>query len=117
MDALLPPLSALMVQMGSRHLSIHFTDAQKKLFGTPLFQTAVLFFMFYNGTKKPLLALLLTLCFFFVLFVILNEKHPHNMLPRWWLKKEGFCSDTARKSSDAVYESYVERLKDLYGGV
>ena len=89
-DALLPPLATFMVQMGSRHLSFQFTDVQKRLFGTPLFQSAVLVCMFNNGTKKPLLAMFLTLAFYFVTFVALNEAHPHNMLPRWWLKKEGF---------------------------
>ena len=107
---MLLPASMFIVQLGQRHLAPTFTTIQKKLFATPLVQSIIVFALFFNMTRQLHVAALMTLLFYLIIFVLLNENHPMNWLPRTWLQKEGFNLNNAD-----VYENYRRHVSDRFG--
>lgn len=100
--------STLMTQVGSRHLSINFTAAQKKLMAHPISQAVILLGMFYMTTRRILVALLLLIVYYITILVLMNENHPWNVISRPWLVSQGFKNQ--EKSSQQLYYENVNRL-------
>lgn len=110
MDVLTTSTTALVSQVGSRHLAFQFTDAQKKLLQHPIGQLLILYTMFYISTRSLLLSAVLIGIYILLINVLLNEKHSWNVLSRNWLKREGFLtSDTPNQSE--LYNKNIELLK------
>lgn len=105
MDVFATSTTALVSQVGGRHLSFQFTDAQKKLLQHPYGQMLILYTMFYISTRSLLVSLVLILLYMFLVNVLLNEKNPWNIFSREWLKKEGFMDGTIPKKSHMYREN------------
>jgi hypothetical protein len=100
--------SAFMTQVGARHITFNFTDAQKKLFAHPLTQQVVLFAMFYFSTRRLLVAISLLVIYNLATRILLNEQHPLNILSRDWLNREGFTEQSQKSSVDLYYENIAK---------
>lgn len=107
---LLTPFSAFMTQIGARQLQLNFTDAQKKLMAHPISQMAILFAMFYITTRRMIIALGLLIAYYVILYILLNENHPWNVLSPKWLATEGFA-EAAEKSSIEIYYENLSKLR------
>ncbi len=100
--------STLMTQVGSRHLAINFTNAQKKLMAHPISQALILLGMFYMTTRRILVALLLLIVYYITVLVLINENHPWNVMSRPWLVSQGYKHQD--KSSQELYYENVNKL-------
>lgn len=109
MDLLATSTTALVSQVGARHLSFQFTSAQQKLLQHPYGQMIILYTMFYISTRSLLVSAILIVLYVFLINVLLNENHPLNLFSRDWLKKEGFLDDKAPSRS----QMYKENLSML----
>jgi hypothetical protein len=111
MDVLTTSTSALVSQVGGRHLTFEFTSAQKRLLQHPYGQLFILYAMFYISTRSMILAAVLIVLYLILVNVLLNENHPLNILSRDWLKKEGFLEKDAPSKSQ-LYKMNLARLKE-----
>lgn len=110
MDVFATSTTALVSQVGGRHLTFEFTDAQKKILQHPYGQMLILYTMFYISTRNLLVSAILIVLYMFLVNVLLNEHHPWNIFSREWLKNEGFLDITVPKKS----KLYHENLKLLH---
>lgn len=97
--------STFVMQVGSRHVDMNLTDAQKKLVRQPPVQALFLFVMFYVATRSVLGAALLLAAFYLLLHVWLNENSRYSLLPRAWLPGATHDDDPTR-----LYYENVARL-------
>lgn len=102
-------LSTFVFQIGSRNLMFNFTDSQKDIFRHPLTQGMILFSMFFVGTRSPKWALMLLVLYYLIMYILINEQHPLNILPRSFLLHHGAIED---KNTDKI-EMYYENLRNL----
>lgn len=109
MDVVTASTSALVSQVGGRHLTFRFTDAQQKLIQHPYGQLFILYAMFYISVRSLLLAAVLIVLYLILVNVLLNEKHPLNILSRDWLRKEGFLTDDVPSRTD-LYRSNLASI-------
>ena len=105
MDVFTTSTSTLVSQVGGRHLSFQFTDAQQKMLQHPYGQMFILYAMFYISTRSLLLSAVLIALYLILINVLLNEKHPWNILSTNWLKKEGFLEKDAPSKSQLYKQS------------
>ena len=110
MDLLTTSTSALVSQVGGRHLTFEFTSAQQKLLQHPYGQMFILYAMFYISTRSLILAAVLIILYLILINVLLNEKHPLNIFSRNWLKKEGFLDENTQSRSN-LYKSNISKLE------
>jgi len=96
---LLNSISVFLVQIGSRFLTLDFTDAQKKLVQHPWVQSIILFAMFYVSTRNLLISFALIIFYNICLYFLLNENSSYNIYTRKWLKEEGFTSSLQDKTN------------------
>jgi hypothetical protein len=102
--------SAFTTQIGGRQLTFDFTDAQKRIFASPIAQKVILFGMFYFSTRNLTIAFGLWVFYHLAIQVLLNEQHPLNVLPRSWVTpSEGFEDRVEKTSADR----YTENLTAL----
>lgn len=97
--------SAFLAQVGARHLIFNFTDVQKKVISHPVVQSLILLGMFYLSTRKLIFAIGLLIVYYLLLFVLVNEKHPMNIIPRKWLVAEGLIGADVKSPIDLYYEN------------
>lgn len=97
-------VAAFLMQVGARHISFEMTEAQRKMMQNPVIKGAILFAMFFVTTKSMAVSIALTLVYFAMIYVLLNEKHKYNIFSRPWLKENGFMKN----------ESFEETLVDIY---
>jgi hypothetical protein len=100
--------SAFLAQVGARHLIFNFSDIQKRLISHPVTQALIMFGMFYLSTRRILFALGLLMVYYLFLFVLANEKHPMNVIPRSWLLGTGALENTT-----SPIDMYYENLRRL----
>lgn len=105
--------AAFTTQVGARQLNFDFTDAQRRIFAMPWAQKVILFGMFYFSTRNLKIALALWAFYHLAIWVLLNEAHPMNVLPRSWLaRSEGFEGRVEKTGADR----YAESVARLAGG-
>lgn len=97
--------SAFLAQVGARHLVFNFSDLQKKLISHPVTQSFILFGMFYLSTRKLVFALGLLILYYLLLFVLANENHPFNIIPRKLLINEGILKADEKSPVDLYYDN------------
>lgn len=102
-------VAAFLTQVGARHLVFNFSTVQQKLIAHPVAQAFILFGMFYLSTRRLVFALALLVTYYLLVFVLINEKHPLNVIPRHWLKSEGFL-DADEKSPIEMYHENISRF-------
>ena len=81
MEQWLPVIPVFLFHLGARHISFDLTDVQKTLFRQPIVQSIVLMSMFFVSTKNITLALLLTVCYYIVINILLNENNSYSAIP------------------------------------
>ena len=101
--------SAFITQVGARHLSFDFTDAQRKMLSHPVMQTLILYGMFILATRSLTIATIMLIAYFLLIFVFFNEKHPFNLFSKNWLSSEGFDAIGVASAK----EHYLENLSKL----
>jgi hypothetical protein len=111
MDVLTTSTSTLVSQVGGRHLTFQFTDAQQKMLQHPYGQMFILYAMFYISTRSLLLSAVLIVLYLVLVNVLLNEKHPWNILSTNWLKQEGFMEKEAPSKSQ-LYKKNLAMLDE-----
>jgi hypothetical protein len=102
-------VSAFVAQVGARHLIFNFSDIQKKIISHPITQACILFGMFYLSTRKIVFAVGLLVLYYVVLFVLINEQHPFNIIPKKMLISEGLL----KPDDVSPIELYYENVKKL----
>lgn len=98
-------VSAFLAQVGARHLVFNFSNVQKKVISHPLTQSMILFGMFYLSTRSLIFAFGLLILYYVVLFVLINEQHPLNVIPRQWLVAEGIVAKDSKSPIDLYYDN------------
>jgi hypothetical protein len=101
--------SAFLAQVGARHLVFNFSTAQKKLISHPITQSFILFGMFYLSTRKFVFAISLLILYYLLIFVLMNEQHPWNVISRQWLVSEGLM-DAKEKTPTQLYYENIQKL-------
>lgn len=101
--------SAFLAQVGARHLVFNFSSIQKKLITHPVTQAIIMFGMFYLSTRKMVFALALLVFYYLIIFVLANENHPFNVIPRKWLIMEGMLKPDD-KSPIELYRENISKL-------
>lgn len=102
-------VAAFLTQVGARHLVFNFSMIQQKLIAHPFTQALIMFGMFYLSTRRLIFAVALLVTYYTLVYVIFNEKHPLNLIPRTWLISEGFI-DAAEKSPIEMYHENINRF-------
>ena len=111
LDSTVMPVMAFMMQVGARHITFDMTDAQRKLMQHPFMKGSVLFAMFLVTTRKVSVAIILTLMYFLMTMVLLNEKHEFNIFSKSWLKQYGFMQ--LEEMQDSLGEKYKNNLEAI----
>lgn len=107
-NELLGVAATFLTHVGARHLSFNFSAVQQRLIAHPISQVLIMSGMFYLSTRKITATFILTIVYYLLLFVLLNEKHPLNIIPRQWLIREGFV-EASEKSPIENYYSNISR--------
>jgi hypothetical protein len=92
-------------QVGARHLVFNFSSIQQKIIFHPITQSLILFGLFYLSTRRFSIAAAMTLIYYTVIYVLLNERHPMNVLPRSLLVSEGFIEANQPSPVDTYYKN------------
>lgn len=103
--------AAFMMQVGARHISFDMTDAQRKLMQQPIIKGVILFAMFYVTTKSAWISLALTLTYFAMINILLNEQHTFNVFSRPWLQKNGFAKN--EEFSESLVDKYRNNMQTI----
>lgn len=104
-------VSAFFMHVGARHIQLELTDAQRQLMSHPVTKYVILFAMFYVSTRSVLWSVVLLGAYFLMIYMLLNEKHPMNVLSRRWLQSRGFL--TMEKEEASAIEMYRSNLAKL----
>ncbi len=102
--------AAFLTQIGARHLVFNFSAVQQKIITHPVTQSIILFGMFYLSTRRLVFALSLLVVYYLLLFVLINEKHPLNLIPRQILISEGYI-DPHDKSPIEMYRENINLIR------
>ena len=102
--------AAFLTQVGARHLIFNFSSAQQKIISHPVSQAFIMFGMFYLSTRRILFATVLLVVYYMLIGILINEKHPMNIIPRKWLISEGFL-DANNKSPIELYHKNLQRFR------
>lgn len=102
--------AAFLTQVGARHLVFNFSTVQQKIISHPVTQAIILFGMFYLSTRRLLFAVSLLVVYYLLIFVLINEKHPLNLIPRQMLISEGYL-DPSEKSPIEMYRENISLFK------
>lgn len=97
--------AAFLTQVGARHLVFNFSAVQQKIITHPVSQAIIMFGMFYLSTRRLLFAVVLLVVYYLLIFVLINEKHPLNMIPRQLLISEGYINPDDKSPSQLYREN------------
>ena len=106
------PLSSLLLivlQISNKYMKLDITKAQEKIFFHPFTQTIMYFSVIYFTTRNVPLSLFIVLLTYILLYVLLNENHKYNILPKIWLYENKIIS---KYESDK--EKYIENLNKYH---
>ena len=108
--------STFLMHVGSRHVNIELTAAQKKVLSHPVSKIAILFAMFYISTRSIMWSIILILTYVVIINMLLNEKHPLNVFSQRWLQTEGIIDSKGYPDDNkSPIDIYRENLKKLEG--
>lgn len=75
-------LTMITVNIGSKYVVGDLNKFQNFIMHSDVLKALIVFSMFFLGTRDVKYALLLTLLFFIVVKVLINENSPYNILPQ-----------------------------------
>jgi len=73
----------LLLNLGGRFLTLELTKKQEEFLQTPWFRPAIFFTVIFIATRNIAAAFWVSLIFFFIIWVVANEKSPYCMVPSW----------------------------------
>lgn len=97
--------AAFLTQVGARHLIFNFSSVQQKIMSHPVTQGIILFGMFYLSTRNLVYSITLMFLYYLLILVLLNEKHPLNIIPRQLLVSEGVLDPSSKSPIDLYREN------------
>ena len=97
--------SAFIMHTGNRKDNL--TAAQKEIVEHPISKIIILFGLFYISTRNLLWSIILLILYYVLIYVLLNETHPMNILSKSWLMEKGYILKT-----DSNYSNW--NLIDMY---
>ena len=103
--------SAFFMHIGARNLQLEFTQGQKQLLAHPITKYVTLFAMFYVSTRHFVWSAILLGVYFLTINMLLNEKHPWNVMSRRWLQANGLLPK--EKETKGSVQLYYENLQKL----
>ena len=83
--------SAFIMHTGNRKDNL--TNAQKELVDHPLSKLVILFGLFYITTRHLMWSIILLILYYVLIYVLLNETHPMNVLSPKWLVDKGYIQE------------------------
>ena len=101
--------AAFLTQAGSRHLSFDLTDGQRKIMAHPVAKLVVLLGMFYFSTRNIGWSVTLLLIYYLAINMLINEKHPMNVLSPSWLVANGYVE---KHSTDPEFTELYRKNVD-----
>lgn len=100
----------IVMQIGSRHFNIEFTQAQKKILKHPIIQILIFLTIIYFSTRDIYISIIiLFICYLFI-YVLFNENSKFNILSKVWLKKEGIINDKDITSYKEIYHNNLNKI-------
>jgi hypothetical protein len=94
----------LLLNLGGRFLSLELTKKQEEFLQQRWMRPLLFFTVIFIATRNIAVAFWVTVLFFFVIWVLANEKSPFCLIPSW---KEGTESD---KQKADLYEQNIAQL-------
>jgi len=73
----------LLLNLGGRFLALEFTKKQEEFLQTPWFRPVIFFTVIFIATRNIAAAFWVSIIFFFIIWVVANEKSPYCMVPSW----------------------------------
>jgi hypothetical protein len=83
--------SAFIMHAGNRKDNL--TDAQKEIVDHPVSKLIILLGLFYISTRNLMWSLILLILYYVLIYVLLNETHPMNILSQKWLFDKGYITE------------------------
>jgi hypothetical protein len=80
--------SAFIMHTGNRKDNL--TAAQKEIIDHPISKMVILLGLFYITTRNIKWSVILLLLYYVLIYVLLNETHPMNILSYKWLANKGY---------------------------
>jgi hypothetical protein len=88
----------LLLNLGGRFLSLELTKKQEEFLQQRWLRPLLFFTVIFIATRNLAVAFWVTLLFFFVIWVLANEKSPFCIIPSWRI---GYSSKDAQKRYDS----------------
>lgn len=99
-------LSIILLQVSNKFMKINITPAQEKILMHPLTQTAMYASIIYFTTKNIPLTCVIVIISYLFFFILFNENHRLNILPKDWLYKEKLITEKY-SSCKEIYKNNV----------
>jgi hypothetical protein len=96
----------LLLNLGGRFLSLELTKKQEEFLQQRWLRPLLFFTVIFIATRNLAVAFWVTLLFFFVIWVLANEKSPFCLIPSW---KEG---GDANNQKSSIYEQNITQLSN-----
>ena len=86
-------LAIMFLQISHRFMKISLTTAQEKLLMHPIAQFAMYASIIYFSTRNMILTCIIVILSYLFIFVLFNENHRLNILPKEWLHRENLINE------------------------
>lgn len=100
-------LSIILIQIANRHMRIDMTKAQEKIIMHPYTQYLMYICVIYFTTKNIPFTLITILFTYIFAFILLNENHKLNILPKQWLYNENIINEIPNKNNKLIYKENI----------
>lgn len=94
----------LLLNLGGRFLSLELTKKQEEFLQAPWVRPLIFFTVIFIATRNISAAFWVSLGFFFLIWVVANEKSPYCMIPSWC----GHDTESGKKN-------YELNIRNLFG--
>ncbi len=101
-------LAIMFLQISHRFMKINLTKAQEKILMHPIAQIAMYASIIFFSTKSILLTGIIVILSYLFLYVLFNENHRLNILPKSWLHKENLLNETF-KPNKHIYKENLQK--------
>jgi len=88
----------LLLNLGGRFLSLELTKKQEAFLQTPWIRPLIFFTVIFMATRNVVVAFWITAIFFFVVWVLANEKSSFCIIPGWCEKVPTPSHDTYKEN-------------------
>jgi len=88
----------LLLNLGGRFLSLELTKKQEAFLQTPWIRPLIFFTVIFMATRNVVVAFWITTIFFFVVWVLANEKSSFCIIPGWCEKVPTPSHDTYKEN-------------------